>query len=249
MKLLMKLILLSVMLAACSENNYADIDGELLFTATSIDTNASDYKTPTFIGVDDQVRQSLLRDLNATEQATKEQIRQRLLIELALFSSSTDQTLTELENITVQLQQYSEANTADVEIMAAYGSALSFQAIFYQHNLGKMNFVSRKGMRLMDRAIKQAPNNLGARVLRGVSYANMPDFLNRAQFAVTDLSLVKEQMATQSDNTFIDFINYYLAMALAKNEQLQPAKQLWSSLSQQPDSPWASKATARLKEI
>ena len=170
------------------------------------------------------------------------------MISLALFSNDKNQSLSKLEAITTQLAEFSNAQPNDVEMMAAYGNALSYQAVFHQNNYGKMNLVSRKGMRLMDRAIKQAPNNLGARLLRGVSYANMPSFLNRANFSVTDLSIIKQQSKSEPTSEFLAFVNYYLAMALAKNDQPEQAKAIWQWLRNNTTTAWKTKAIARLKE-
>ncbi|WP_141235530.1 hypothetical protein [Pseudoalteromonas sp. NBT06-2] len=206
------------------------------------------YISPTFIGSSVNEQKKLLTQLSAQAQLSDEQRRQKSLIELALFSNDKNQSLSKLEAISNNLDALSSDMPNDVEIMAAYGSALSYQAVFLQHNLGKMNFVSRKGMRLMDRAIKQAPNNLGVRLLRGVSYANMPRFLNRAKFAITDLSLIKQQSKSETNSDFLAFVNYYLAMALAKNEQPQQAKAIWQSLKNTASPAWQTKAIARLEE-
>ena len=206
------------------------------------------YTLPTYIGSNINQQQKSLAHLTSLPELSDSQTRKKLLLALALFSNDENQSLSKLESITKQLSEFSNVQPNDVEMMAAYGNALSYQAIFYQDNLGKMNLLSRKGMRLMDRAIKQAPNNLGARLLRGISYANMPSFLNRANFAVTDLSIIKQQTKLEPTDDFLNFVNYYLAMAFAKNNQPEQAKVLWQSLKSNASTIWQTKAIARLKE-
>lgn len=249
MKSTLGIILLSLMITGCSESNSVnEIIEQPILNLAKVNNSQTQYIPPTFIGSNVNEQKELLAYLTAQTQISDVQLRQKTLIELALFSSDKNQSLAKLETISHSLEALSKAKPNDFEIMAAYGNALSYQAVFLQHNLGQMNFVSRKGMRLMDRAIKQAPHNLGARLLRGVSYANMPSFLNRAKFAVTDLSLIKQHSQSEPTSEFLSFVNYYLAMAFAKNDQPQQAKALWQSLKSNASPNWQSKATERLEE-
>jgi hypothetical protein len=202
MKVIIKLLLL-----ACVVISYVTVKAQA----------HGDYQAPTFIGATHTERLTLLEKLSSAKSLEKPQQRKLLLLQLAMFANSKDRSLVPLEKLTVRLQDYLKTNKTDAEIMAATGSATSLQSIFYQDNLGKMNYLSRKGMRMMDRAVKRYPNNLGARLMRGLSYANMPAFLMRASFAQADLALVKKHMAGQADQSFVEFVDHYLAMATAKN--------------------------------
>ncbi|SFC32259.1 hypothetical protein [Pseudoalteromonas denitrificans] len=247
MKHLIKVLLITTWITACSDQ--AELKASNTNTPISKKIINENYAQPTFVGASEEEQLNLLKKLNLSKQPDNEQIRKKLLIELALFSNSDLQTALKLERITEKLEQFARVNQQDFEILAAYGNALSYQAIFHQDNLGKMNLLSRKGMRIMDRAIKEAPNNLGARLLRGISYANMPAFLNRSRFASVDLTLVKQYSTPKKNDAFTDFINYYLAMALAKNEEIKQAKKIWLALKNNPNSLWRDKASRRLKEV
>jgi hypothetical protein len=177
---------------------------------------------PTFIGADSKAQKALMRDLAERQKRTDSQQRQYLLVQLALLANDKDTRLEQLVALEKSLKAYLKQHKQDAEIMAANGSVISLQSLHYKDNLGKMNFLSRKGMRLMDRAVKKYPNNLGARLLRGLSYANMPAFLNRAGFAKTDLELVKAQLPKEQDQSFVAFVDQYLAMAVAKLEGESP---------------------------
>ncbi|WP_438464467.1 hypothetical protein [Marinomonas sp. PE14-40] len=262
------LVIAAGLLSACSDEASLETNAASSKVANEAQNKVkqiyllSDYQLPSAIGADQAEQETLLKVLNEKESSntglTQKEVKQQLLLRLTLFSSDKNQTLAKLESITEGLRRASELSAEqgkqDYELMAAMGSALSYQSIFYQADLGQMNLLSRKGMRYMDRAVKKAPNHLGVRLLRGLSYANMPAFLNRASFAVEDLSLLKnvllhgkgnEQRERQEQNAksakkpllkkqdkiFIEFINYYLALSFYKNAQLESAKSLWQALS------------------
>jgi len=274
------LLLTASLLVACSDEASLDTSLDTNSASSKVTIEAqnaaqnkvkqtyllSDYQLPSAIGADQAEQEALLKLLNEKEGSkaglTQDEVKQQLLLKLTLFSSDKNQTLAKLEAITQGLTRASEFSAEqgkqDYELMAAMGSALSYQSIFYQADLGQMNLLSRKGMRYMDRAVKKAPNHLGVRLLRGLSYANMPAFLNRASFAVEDLSLLKNVLLygkeyrqgqdakllsksivesakksplKKQDKLFIEFIDYYLALSFYKNAQLESAKSLWQALS------------------
>lgn len=177
------------------------------------------YQQPTFIGADIKAQKALLATLSAKPELNDQEQRQLLLVQLAVLANSEDKTLKQLEQLEAQIKNYLKTHKNDAELLTASGSVISLQSLFYQDNLGKMNFLSRKGMRVMDRAVKKHPNHLGARLLRGLSYANMPAFLNRAGFAKTDLELVRQHIPQDPNNRFIGFVDHYLAMAVSKLEE------------------------------
>ncbi len=249
MKLALCIITLGLVTSGCSDK----VDtSQVSLPQTQISNTKLDhspdknYQQATFIGANIQEQQALLRSLRQQEKLSNKELRQKLLIELAVFTSSSEQSLSQLEQITNELEQLLTATPEDFEIMAALGSALSLQSIFHQKDLGKMNFLARKGMRIMDRAVKKSPENLGVRLLRGLSYANMPEFLNRANFAVKDLTLLKQYATNHPE--FNQLINYHLAMAYSKNKQIAQANALWQQVVKTNNSAWTNKAQARLKE-
>ncbi len=280
-KLVSLCLITSALLACSNEDDISSVNVTLseadTFTASSPGPSkasdlgdsglAVDYQMPTFIGADQAAQEALYKQLKNQSSLSILEQKQWLLLRLSLFATDKDQSLKKLESISDSLARASEqsakSGNQDYELMAALGSALSYQSIFYQNDLGNMNLLSRKGMRYMDRAVKKAPNHLGIRLLRGISYANMPAFLNRASFAVTDLSLLKKGLLNKSitdeqgkktifkkqSKSFIEFINYFLALSLSKNEQLESAKRLWQALESNPDSQWSALASTRLKEV
>ena len=249
MKLICSFITLSVLMSGCSDKPETRQEIAPLIAATHNKTTHSankKYQQPTFIGSNIQEQRTLLAAFKQKKDLSDKENKQQLLIELAVFASDNKQSLDQLEKLTKTLEHTLANDPTDFEIMAALGSSLSLQSIFHQDDLGKMNFLARKGMRLMDRAVKKSPNHLGARLLRGLSYANMPEFLNRASFAVTDLNLLKQYVS--DDKEFKQLINYHLAMAYSKNNQIKQAHTLWQQVAQIKNTTWTTKAQARLKE-
>lgn len=268
------LLLVPVLLACSNDDELTTNQGvankEALTSnqAQAVIKPVSDYQMPTYIGADKKGQEALLAQLEGQKALSELEQKQQLLLRLTLFASDKNQTLEKLQTITDDLNRASDESAKrgqqDYELLAAWGSALSYQSIFYQADLGQMNLLSRKGMRYMDRAVKKAPDHLGVRLLRGVSYANMPAFLNRASFAVTDLSLLKEVLLKESGSSaelikkqpknnqnklFIEFIDYYLALSFSKNTQLDAAKRLWKALETSPESQWSALAKQRLEEV
>lgn len=250
MKLSSITLLLSLTLLGCNEQNVTNnVSNQVVAVQTAYLPADTIYSQPTDIGDTVTDQKLRLQALMVIVKPSQEQRRTIALTQLALFSSDDQQSLEKLVVITMALEALSNNAPVDYELMAAYGSALSYQSIFLQNDLGKMNLTARKGMRIMDRAIKQAPGNLGARFLRGVSYANMPSFLNRAQFAINDLQLLKQHSRAKKQSNFIVLVNYYLALAFSRNDQTPQAKALWTTLAKQSNTTWKALAIIRLKEI
>ena len=53
------------------------------------------------------------------------------------------------------LKLLSKESPEDMELLSALGSITSYLSTFYKDNLGKMNFYSRKGTRMMDQGNKK----------------------------------------------------------------------------------------------
>ena len=255
MKLTFIALLLSGLLTGCSDNTLVEPSPNKVSATqqetiqTSVLPADTVYQQPTDLGATTQEQNARLVQLQSVNSPSLTQQRLIALTRLALFSSNSEQSLERLMTITSALEQLSNNTPTDYEVMAAYGSALSYQSVFMQDDLGRMNLTARKGMRIMDRAIKKAPANLGARFLRGVSYANMPSFLNRASFSIDDLQLLKQHTNANPKSHFMALVNYYLALAYSRNNQIPQAKALWTTLSNQPDTQWKTLAIAKLKEI
>ena len=87
-------------------------------------------------------------------------------------------------------------NKKDYEAMAWLGSIITMKAMF-ETDPGKQTLYVKMGAKKMDKAIKKAPGNKIVRLTRANNSMELPPFLKRTRFAVTDfnefLSLCKSQ--------------------------------------------------------
>ncbi|MCW8879183.1 MAG: hypothetical protein OQK51_19190 [Kangiellaceae bacterium] len=215
----------------------------LLFMSTLCIASTS-YVAPTSIPTTQSER------LQYVEQfSKKEKDKPYLLTKIALLAEDDSTSLDDVLEVVNLAERLSKENPDDMELLSAFGSVTSYLSIFYKDNLGKMNFYSRKGTRMMDRAVKKAPNNLGARLQRGIASAAMPKFLNRAHLAVNDLSLVNENIGKTNGISFNSMVEFYLAMALSKSSEVKQAKGILNAIVQRKEAVWSARAQAMLKDF
>ncbi|MFA0810187.1 hypothetical protein [Microbulbifer epialgicus] len=207
---------------------------------------AEEYIPPTEIPPENSERASLIAELN--ENSTPEQKKVAYLAELALLTSSADTQVAQVELLEGKITQLLKSQDNDSELSAALGSAISFRSSFYTDQLAKLSLFSRRGNRIMDRAVKQAPFDLGARLQRGISCANMPAFLRRARYAVEDLELVQQQIGGKYGEEFNAFVEFYLAQAYSRNKQAEKARSLWTKLAGS-ETNWAQKSRQALEKL
>ncbi|MFS1525524.1 hypothetical protein ACL7TT_15665 [Microbulbifer sp. 2304DJ12-6] len=100
----------------------------------------------------------------------------------------------------------------------------------------------------MDRAVKQWPFNLGARLQRGISCANMPAFLRRAHYAVEDLEMVRQKIGEKFGKEFLALVEFNLAQAYSRNKQKEEARLLWQKLAIS-ETGWAQKSRLSLEAL
>ncbi len=180
--------------------------------------------------------------ITAKSTLSDEEKRLLLFLKFTNFASKDDRTLAELEALTKEITAWTKAHKKDYEAMALLGSATSLQSIFYFDNVGKMSFLSKKGGRILDRMVRKAPDNMGVRLQRGISYSAMPAFLDKARTAVEDFTQIKTTMQDNAAPEFVAMIDYYLALSLEKANKQKEADVLIDSLLKLNDSPWALKA-------
>lgn len=205
------------------------------------------YIPATKIPTTDRLRKQQLAEISKAAATDFEKQRLALFIRFTLLANSKKPELEALERIIQELTTLTLAHPADIELSALLGSATSFQSIFYPEDSGKQRLLAKKGIRLMDRAIRRSPEHLGVRLQRGISYAAMPAFLGKARYAVDDLSIIKS--ASNSDEShFIAMIDFYLGKALINNQQVQQGVALLQLLAERNLTPWSQQASDLIKE-
>ncbi len=85
----------------------------------------------------------------------------------------------------------------DLESQAWLGSVITMKALF-ESNPGKKTFFVKMGTRMLDKAVKRAPDNTVVRLTRAYNSMELPVFLMRTKFAVEDFKHYLNLCKTQS---------------------------------------------------
>jgi len=83
-----------------------------------------------------------------------------------------------------------KSELSDAELMSTLGAMYARKAGFHSDNANQAGTLAATGFRYLDRAVSKYPNNLTARINRGLTCAKLPDFMNKAEVARDDLLLV-----------------------------------------------------------
>ncbi len=240
--------ILLLLLPALSNSNANDIfeNTPPETKINALEETQKQYILPTVIPATQLERQKLILRLADVSDSQKKKV--LYLTRLTFITNQTDASLPDVELLQEDMASLRVLLPKDPELMAAHGSLIAFKTVFFLDELSKLSVLSRQGNRLMDRAIKLNPKHLGARLQRGIACAHMPAFVRRAHYAVTDLELLKKQIANQYGEEFKQFIDFYLAMAYSRNRQIPDAKKIWKKLAIG-ENFWAEKSKLALKDF
>ena len=220
----------------------------ILITASPFSTAVEEgFIEPTAIATAKEQRQQQVKTGWTSEVAIERRV--AALAELALITTDTIEDLERIDRLLTRFQELLSGNKNDPELTAAMGSLYSYKASLFTDNLAKLSILSRKGTRFMDKAVKDGPKHLGARLQRGVACANMPPFVKRAHFAVEDLTIVRDQINEDYGVEFKNFVEYFLALATLRNGQESAARKLWKTASLRGDNLWATKSKEALAKL
>ncbi len=206
------------------------------------------YIQPTQVPTTNEARQAKLESLNINADSPVQLRRFALFLRYAQLTNSQKPKLEVLDQLLKEVSELSTKLKDDHELTALLGSATSLKAAFFLDNLGKTTLLSKKGSRYLDRAVKKAPNHLGVRLYRGITYAEMPAFLGKSRQAVEDFKLLKAGMDANSSSDFVAMVDYYFAMALIKNQQQDLGLEQLTQLAQKNITPWSDKASRLIKQ-
>jgi len=90
-----------------------------------------------------------------------------------------------VEQSEMYLKKVVESRHEDYEAQAWLGSVITMKALF-EKDSGKQTFYVKLGARKMDKAISKVPSNLIVRLIRANNSMELPVFLKRTRYAVTD---------------------------------------------------------------
>ncbi|OIN54001.1 hypothetical protein [Pseudomonas costantinii] len=77
----------------------------------------------------------------------------------------------------------------EAELISTLGALYVRKAVFHVDNARQAGALVATGFRYLDRAVAQFPDNLTARINRGLTCANVPEFMGKAELAREDLRI------------------------------------------------------------
>lgn len=81
----------------------------------------------------------------------------------------------------------------EAELVSTLGVLYARKAAFHADSPQQAGIYSAKGFRYLDRAVTKYPDNITARLNRGMTSAKVPEFLNKSSVARDDLQYVVER--------------------------------------------------------
>ncbi|PID28757.1 MAG: hypothetical protein CSB55_03140 [Candidatus Cloacimonadota bacterium] len=85
-----------------------------------------------------------------------------------------------------------------------------------------------KGTKLLNQAVKEAPESTELRMLRGMNNVHLPKFFKRSQLCIEDFtSILNNKEFNYWEPEFRQEVYYYLGLAYQKNENEESAKKNW----------------------
>jgi hypothetical protein len=148
------------------------------------------------------------------------------------------------EDAVEYLKRASARDPGDAELLAYLGSAHAMLARDSSMTVNKVGNTN-KGLALLDRAVRRAPDNLTVRIIRGTVAYELPPMFSREKTAQDDyLFVVKAARAgARVSPERLSEIYYKLGQLAAKRKQTDVANTFYARASSvAPRSAWAEKA-------
>lgn len=205
--------------------------------------------TITHIPKNQHLREMEINRLQAISEPTEQQQRLLWFIQASYWMIGKHAQFEQIKALDKQIENYLKTHSNDYELMALRGSVVSFKVTYVLQNLSKVRQFGSQANRLMDRAVNAAPDNLGARLQRGINSAVVPSFLRRAHYGVTDLKYLKQNIGEEAAPDFLNMVDTFLALALRNDGKQDEARALWKSLVEKKDPVWSAQAAQYLDDM
>jgi hypothetical protein len=143
-----------------------------------------------------------------------------LMADSALTEAQLDQQISVFSQLLGMAEQLGgdKSRLYHAELLSGFGALHARKAAFYKDKAQQAGSYSAKGYRYLDRAISQYPDNITARINRGLVSAKMPEFMHKTDVAVADLTLVVQSKEFAS---FSPGLQQQLQQTLADLQQRQ----------------------------
>jgi tetratricopeptide (TPR) repeat protein len=151
------------------------------------------------------------------------------------------------------LDELGGGDSPDPEVVAYTGAVELLQANHSSIVWEKLR-LARDGLDLQDKAVKEAPDNLEVRFLRGVTDYQLPDYLGRHDVGVEDLTAVAKVAERASGSGRLDkraaaAAMVYYGKAMEQKYKIPEAIAAWQTAVRiSPDSPGGIDAVKHLAE-
>ena len=195
------------------------------------------------------LRELEINKLQALENLTQQQQRLLWFIQASYWMIEKNAEFEQIQTLDKEIESYLKIHPTDYELMALRGSIVSFKVTYVLQNLSKVRQFGSQANRLMDRAVNAAPENLGARLQRGINSAIVPSFLRRAHYGVTDLNYLKETLGKDIAPGFLNMVDTFLALALRNDNKQTEARTLWKTVIAKNDPVWSVQAAQYLDDM
>jgi len=107
-----------------------------------------------------------------------------------LSEKELNQHIAKVEAMLQLARDLEQENPYRAELLSTLGSMYAKKSVFYSNNAKQAGSLAAKGFRYLDKAVSGYPNNITARINRGIVSARVPEFLNKTNVAISDLSFV-----------------------------------------------------------
>lgn len=176
---------------------------------------------------------------------------QTLLDAKRLFYEAVDGGGGALSEATRLLESLGGAESADPVVVGYIGSCrlLASSKAFLPWEMGRL---AKEGLKLQDRAVAAAPDNLDLRALRGLSNSKLPGFFNREATGAGDLAIVASALAKSPEQPRLEprvaaAALYHHGLFRKRSGDADAAQSAWRlAVSIAPDAPGGRAAAAEV---
>lgn len=170
-----------------------------------------------------------------------------LALQYASQAALTDTT--RLKEVTKIISGALARSPNDPELIAIEGNVVSLHARNPNLSAAQAMAYSRRGSRLLDKAVRLNPYHLGARLQRALNSLNSPTFLGKTAHAIQDLEYILSQTPTPNSKSFIAYIYVLLGDTNAKLGVKNKALAAWRhAAGLKGGGVWSRVATQRLED-
>jgi hypothetical protein len=117
---------------------------------------------------------------------------QAIMADPALTEDQLNAKIAKIETLLGLADQLSvdKSKLDEAELMSTLGALYARKAAFHVNSAQQAGALVSKGFRYLDKAISKYPDNITARINRGITSAKVPEFMNKTEVAREDLEFV-----------------------------------------------------------